>query len=152
MDFVNTKRVVKMKLKEIAQYIENKLLEQGFIIHRYDSYSTNSIYLKLDYGVMNSIRISDHKGKQHLSYKYNIESGVKVARWYKDNRGFWRYNCSTSQKEIDKLIEIILDDKNNKLFWGVNKYNDLMLAYKQKGINEKGFWQQAREIRNEWLK
>ena len=106
-----------MKLKEIAQYLENKLLEQGFIIHRYDSYSTNSIYLKLDYGVMNSIRISDHKGKQYLSYKYNIECGIKVAKWYKDDRGFWRYNCPNTQQEIDKLIEIIIDNKNNKLFW-----------------------------------
>ena len=106
-----------MKLKEIAIYLENKLLEQGFIIHRYDSYSTNSIYLKLDYGVMHSIRISDHKGKSYLSYKYNIEYGIKVAKWYKDDRGFWRYNCPNTQKEIDKLIEIILDNKNNKLFW-----------------------------------
>ena len=65
---------------------------------------------------MNSIRISDHKGKQHLSYKYNIESEVKVAKWYKDE-GFWRYTCPNTQQEIDKLVEIILDDKNNKLFW-----------------------------------
>ena len=44
------------------------LLEKGFIVQRYDSVTTNSIYLKLDYGMCNSIRISDHKGKKHLSY------------------------------------------------------------------------------------
>jgi hypothetical protein len=66
---------------------------------------------------MHSIRISDHKGKQHLSYKYNIESGIKFAKWYKDDRGFWRYNCPNSKEEIDKLIDIIIENKNNKLFW-----------------------------------
>ena len=135
-----------MKLREIAQYIEYKLLKQGFIIHRYDSYSTCSIYLKLDYGVMNSIRISDHKGKKHLSYRYNIENGIKIARWYKDDKGFWRYNCPNNKEEIDKLIEIIMTGKINKKLYGEQRYNDLMLEYKNKSANEKGFWQQAREI------
>ena len=138
-----------MKLNDIATYIEDKLLKQGFIIHRYDSYSTNSIYLKLDYGVMNSIRISDHKGKQHLSYKYNIEYGIKVAKWYKDDRGFWRYNCPNTQKEIDKLIEIILENKFMKITGYKGKYNEVMQEYKQQAITEKGFWQQAKEIRKE---
>ena len=135
-----------MKLGEIAQYIEYKLLKQGFIIHRYDSYSTCSIYLKLDYGVMNSIRISDHRGKKHLSYRYNIESGIKVGKWYKDDRGFWRYNCPTSKKEIDKLINIILEGKFFKVAGYKGKYNQVMEEYKNKSENEKGFWQQAREI------
>ena len=47
--------------QNIADYIQSKLLEYGFKIQRYNAYSTNSIYLKLDYGVCNSIRISDHK-------------------------------------------------------------------------------------------
>lgn len=136
-----------MKLKEIALYLENKLLQHGFIIHRYDSYSTNSIYLKLDYGVMNSIRISDHKGKQHLSYKYNIETGIKVARWYKDDKGFWRYNCPNNQKEIDKLIDMILENKFMKITGYKGRYNEVMQEYKEKAINEKGFWQQANRIR-----
>ena len=35
-------------IAEKAEYIANKLIEKGVIIHRYDAYSTNSIYLKLD--------------------------------------------------------------------------------------------------------
>ena len=135
-----------MKLNDIATYIENKLLEQGFIIHRYDSYTTNSIYLKLDYGVMNSIRISDHKGKQHLSYKYNIEYGIKVAKWYKDDRGFWRYNCPNTQNEIDRLIDMILDDKFNKIIVYRGEYRKMMEKYKQNAMTEKGFWEQAKQV------
>lgn len=41
-------------------------------IHRYDAYSTNSVYLKFDYGLGNSLRISDHHGKERLNYRFNI--------------------------------------------------------------------------------
>lgn len=135
-----------MKLKDIAQYISEKLLQQGFIIHRYDAYSTCSIYLKLDYGVMHSIRISDHKGKAYLSYKYNIESSVKYSKWSKDKNGFWRYYCSTKKEDIDNLINIIIADKLQKKTMYKNKYNEIMESYKQQTITEKGFWQQAEKV------
>lgn len=135
-----------MKQNDIASYITTKLLEQGFIVHRYDSYTTISIYLKLDYGLMHSIRISDHKGKKHLSYKYNIEKGLNVAKWFKDNNGFWRYKCPATKKEIDKLIDMIVEDKFFKVISYKGTYNQVMEEYKNKSANEKGFWQQAREI------
>ena len=34
-----------MKCKDIAKYISQELVNKGFIVHRYDSYSTCSIYL-----------------------------------------------------------------------------------------------------------
>lgn len=51
------------ELIEICNKIIDFLLDNGFSVLRYDAYSTNSIYLKLDYGVCYSIRISDHPGK-----------------------------------------------------------------------------------------
>ena len=95
---------------------------------------------------MNSIRISDHRGKKHLSYKYNIENGIKVARWYKDDKGFWRYICPNNKEDIDKLISILLENKFMKVIGYKGKYNEIMEEYKIKSENEKGFWQQAREI------
>lgn len=69
-----------MKCKEIADYVCRQLSEQGFIIHRYEAFSTCSIYLKLDYGACNSIRISDHRGYAHLSYKYCILQNCYKSR------------------------------------------------------------------------
>ena len=60
------------RLNDIANDIIKTLKSIGFVIQRYDAYSTNSIYLKLDYGVCNSIRISDHTGKKYLKYRYNV--------------------------------------------------------------------------------
>ena len=54
---------MKNEINSLADYIANRLISEGFIVQRYNAYTTNSIYLKLDYGVCNSIRISDHPGK-----------------------------------------------------------------------------------------
>ena len=51
------------ELDNLADYIAKRLISEGFTVQRYNAYTTNSIYLKLDYGVCNSIRISDHPGK-----------------------------------------------------------------------------------------
>ena len=134
-----------MKCKEIAKYISEELLKYGFVIHRYDSYSTCSIYLKLDYGACSSIRISDHNGYEHLSYKYNIKQGTCANGWYKDKNGLWRYACKTDKESIDKLITIILGDR---LMRKTNyNYTKLIDDYKSKINKDTGFWSGAREVK-----
>lgn len=61
-----------MNEEQVAKILIQKLIEMGFIIHRYNSITTNSIYLKLDYGVCCGIRIADHKGKKKYHYKFNV--------------------------------------------------------------------------------
>lgn len=46
-------------VKDLAAYVCDKLAGK-VLIHRYDAYSTNSVYLKFDYGLGNSLRLSDH--------------------------------------------------------------------------------------------
>lgn len=55
-----------MNPKELADYLCKRLIAEGFAVQRYDAYKTDSIYLKLDFGVCNSIWISDHLGKRYL--------------------------------------------------------------------------------------
>lgn len=59
------------KIRGLAAYVCDRL-DGKVLIHRYDAYSTNSVYLKFDYGVANSLRIADHAGKKHLAYRFNI--------------------------------------------------------------------------------
>lgn len=54
-------------VKDLAAYVCDKLAGK-VLIHRYDAYSTNSVYLKFDYGLGNSLRLSDHTGKAGLNY------------------------------------------------------------------------------------
>lgn len=53
-----------MTTDDVAAAVIKRLIGK-VVIHRLDAYSTNSIYLKFDYGIVNSLRISDHEGKKH---------------------------------------------------------------------------------------
>jgi hypothetical protein len=55
--------MIDREISAIADAVIKELTAAGFVIQRYDAFSTNSIYLKLDYGLCNSIRISDHRQK-----------------------------------------------------------------------------------------
>ena len=134
-----------MKGTQIAEYVIEELLKHGFVIHRYDAHSTCCIYLKLDYGACNSIRISDHNGYEHLSYKYNINQKIHSNRWYKDKKGLWRYECKANKESIDKLITIILEDR----FMRKTNYDYTKLIddYKSKINTNIGFWSGAKEVR-----
>lgn len=117
------------------------LIEEGFVVQRYDAYSTNSIYLKLDYGLCNSIRISDHRGKEHLNYKYNLRSDIK--QYYKERDKYVRYYYPFEQRR--NLIEHAKYDRRNKIYQlgSIAAYKDLMNIEKNLNSNNKGFWQKA---------
>lgn len=129
-----------MTAKELADYIQCRLLEEGFIIQRYNAYSTASIYLKLDYGACNSIRISDHRGKQHLKYRYNIGSFVKCFSKEKDKYDRFYYR----DDKVDNLIKKVISDKKQKLEqYGKEKYECFMRRNQNENLDKSGFWKQA---------
>lgn len=130
-----------MKMKELADYLCEKLIAEGFTVQRYDAYKTNSIYLKLDFGVCNSIRISDHPGKRYLKYRYNIGPFIK-KHLYENKGGFPRlYYC---QDQAKLLVEQILRDRKSKFEkYGVYRYQKFMQEKKLKNGQNKGFWQRA---------
>ena len=72
-----------MTIDEVASAVIEKLRGK-VIIHRYDAYGTNSVYLKFDYGIANSLRISDHPGKRYLKYRYNIITTQKSKKSKRD--------------------------------------------------------------------
>lgn len=128
----------------IAEEIIRRLKAENFIIQRYNSYSTNSIYLKLDYGVAHSIRISDHKGKKHLNYKFNVQSDIKQSyqrKHGKVTRNFYSFN------DIDKLVTDVINHRNNKqMKHGRMGYEYYMNKNRFEGQFKKGFWTQAWEV------
>lgn len=120
----------------------NELKCRGFIVQRLNAVTTNSIYLKLDYGVANSIRISDHKGKKHLSYRYNVMLNEKETRRYKDYKGFDRFIYPVS--EIDSLIDHIEMERDEKYSkWGIDRYQSFVEKNMEEGHDKPGFWQKA---------
>lgn len=68
---------------EVADKVVRKLKRAGVVVHRKDSKSTNTVYLKLDEGMAFGVRISDHEDAIHRPYLYNIiTTGIKhKTRW-----------------------------------------------------------------------
>lgn len=64
------------QIEKAASFIIDKCREEGIIVHRYDVQSSGSIYLKFDWGLAHSLRISDHKGIVKYRYKFNLIKGI----------------------------------------------------------------------------
>ncbi len=113
-----------MNGNKIANILIEKLLENNFIVHRYNSHSTSSIYLKLDYGLSCGIRIADHPGKKKYHYRFNVikdYEGDKVV--VKDNLTsyFFTYN------EIENVLDAVIKEKQQKVDkYGIDNYKRYM--------------------------
>jgi hypothetical protein len=135
--------VMNKQLQDIADYLIKTLKEQGFTIHRYDAYSSNSIYLKFDYGVCNSIRISDHSGKAYLKYRYNFILGGVPYEEVMDKYPRFYFN----ETSIEQLVNKIKQDKQDKINqYGIRNYTMYVNKNKADIGNQKGFWKQAKLV------
>ena len=99
-------------------------MEMNFIVHRYNSHSTSSIYLKLDYGVCCGIRIADHPGKKKYHYRFN------VFKDYKGDKVIKRGNLISyffTFEEIPQLLEKIKIERDIKIEkYGIDNYKEYM--------------------------
>lgn len=117
---------------EVTNILVSNLLDMGFIVHCYNSHSTSSIYLKLDYGLSCGIRIADHPGKKKYSYRFNVIKdyvGNKVI--LKDGLicRFYDFN------ELDSVLNAVQQEKQQKLNkYGLKNYQRYM--EKEKNENE----------------
>ncbi len=113
-----------MNGNDVAEILIQKLLDMNFIVHRYNSYSTSSIYLKLDYGLSCGIRIADHPGKKKYHYRFNVIKdyvGNEVIN--RDNLVSYFFNYS----ELDKVLDAVKKEKQNKIDkYGIDNYKSYM--------------------------
>lgn len=113
-----------MTEKDIAEFLIKELLNLGFIIHKYNAVSTNSIYLKLDYGVCCGIRIADHAGKKKYHYRFNVVKG------YEGDKITYFRNLISFFYTFDKLPDLLKQVQEERLQkqqrYGINSYKTYM--------------------------
>lgn len=132
-----------MTIEEFSNKLARRLVEAGFVVFRYDASSTASVYLKLDHGVCNSIRISNHEGKGHLKYRYNI--GPHIGKRHMEVDRFPRYYYP--MWDVDALVEQILSDRAVKLKqYGHERYKGYMRKNQKEYKGTEGFWSKARQV------
>lgn len=129
----------------LAGDIAQALVAEGFTVHRYDAMKTDSVYLKLDYGACNSIRVSDHPGYPHLKYRYNIGSWIESYAEVEDRypRFFWPMGSA------DELVARCVADRANRLDWcGELGYREIVDRKKREARRARtGFWTHARKVK-----
>lgn len=104
-------------LEQIKDQIIEKLLSAHFHILYYESMTTKSHYIKIDYDICNSIRISDHNGKKKLIYRYNVLQ-KNTGRKENKQQKYIRYFYGTDS------IHLLIRDINQCLlvtFYIINK-------------------------------
>lgn len=130
-----------MDAKEVVNFLIKKLLDIGLIVHRYDSYSTSSIYLKLDFGLACGIRIADHPGKKKYSYRFNVIKNYKGNKVIiKDDLICYFYDYS----EIENVIKAVQKEKQDKINkYGIKNYN----LYMEKEKRENALFNRFKQVK-----
>lgn len=136
------------RIYAIANCIEQTLLARGCIVHRKKAVTTTSVYIKVDYGLGGSIRISDHRGKQHLKYRFNVEADNDSGGMYTyvspyGERYFYSYT------KLETLLGEIIAFREERIskYNKTSGYGRIMEKEKRRIDFTKGFWNGAYEVK-----
>lgn len=131
----------KRQYKEIIAFCRS----HGIKVRLYEAISSNSVYMKLDEGVLYTIRISDHNGKKKLKYRYNLIKDSPTGMVVDED--FTRYYFN--MRDIGLLFDRILEDRQTKLETiGSRKYMELMESNIEKNKDVYGFWTKAEPVQD----
>ena len=106
--------------------------------------TTDSIYLKFDYGAAGSMRIASHPGKKHLAYTYNIRLDAK-ARSTRHELGCTRHYYAAT--DIDTAVEDVLRGRRRRIARsGAEAYAAKIHEFRYKASHSLGFWPNAQRV------
>ena len=104
-----------MTTEQVAELLIDELMNKcpDIIIHYYHSYTSNSIYLKLDYGAASSIRISDHdKSDNGYNYKYELRIDKSLS-WHRFEDNIYKIMYPATQ--VEQLASKIAKEREKKM-------------------------------------
>lgn len=134
-----------MTVAQSREYVVSELKRLGFHLLGYQSMTTASTYIKIDYGVGNSIRISDHRGKKNLKYRYNVATETKRKYpWVVQDR-YQRHYFPATKDNLDIMIGMIAGIRDQRIRkYGKENYERFCREAYENNKHNRGFWQRAR--------
>lgn len=97
--------------KKVTRDLLDFLTAHDFTTHVRRALSTDSTYIKMDYGATYSLRISDHRGNPKYDYRFNLMIGMtpKQVQKFRDELDEPKYpRFFFAESEIDVLKQAIL--------------------------------------------
>lgn len=133
------------RIKRLAGGIAKALAREGFTVHRYDAETTDSVYLRLDWGACNTIRVSDHPGYAHAGNRYNIGPWIEMPMRTEEKypRFYWPEDRSAA------LIAKCIADRDARIGWSGRGGYDAIVAKKRREARKSRskFWERARKVK-----
>ena len=140
------------EFESVAYRVIDELLRQHIKVHAYRSVSSDSIYIKLDAGVCGSVRVSDHRGKEKLKYKFNVDLSLsKQTRYVTHKMGYTRFYYSSDN--LNLMFSDIAEVRANKMEqYGLDRYESFVERNIEDSNRKKGFWAHCTLVRSidEW--
>lgn len=133
-----------MDINQVADLIIEAALKEGIIVHKYSAVTSKSVYIKFDYGIANSLRISDHNGYSHLKYRFNLLEGKKGKTATTDKYPRFYYGFDAVDMLIWDIKKLRAEKKSR---FGLFSYHNNMLkeqARQKAGATK--FWRGAKLI------
>lgn len=130
------------RIIEAADFVIEYMGKAGVIVQHYEAMSTLSVYLKFDYGLCHSMRISDHRGKDNLTYKYNLRTDVEA--YYQNGKGATEHNFFPID-QAEAACRMILINRFKKIGrYGFEWYQRTMSEQpSKKAFEHNRFWKAA---------
>ena len=138
------------RIANIEQLMVEKLLQNGFKVMIYYSRTTRSIYIKVDFGILDTIRISDHDVPKHKrACEYNIVPDIYSYPQVRMQDGK-KFVYATDDDIGVTTITTMLLSKRRKIrrMYGKTKYLEHIYDRRQSMQGHDGFWEHAVEITN----
>lgn len=135
------------RIRGVADVLVSALQSKGIKVMRYDAYSSNSIYLKFDYGLLYTLRLSDHRGKRHLVYRFNAIYGYKGPGARETKWGWYQEFYTLQNPDLNEMYLSILELKKEQLQkYGPIGYKIEMQMAINRNKHNKGFWKAANDL------
>lgn len=125
-----------------------KLLQNDFKVMIYDSRTTNSIYIKVDFGILDTIRISDHDVPKHKrACEYNIVPDICSYPQVRMQDGKKVLYATDDDIGVTMITTMLLSKRRKiRRMYGKTKYLEHIYERRQSMQGHDGFWEHAMEI------
>lgn len=136
-------------LSEIADKLIKFVKAKGIHVLRYDSKSSKSIYLKFDYGMAGSLRLSDTPSTNELRYTFNILSSIDkpyIESYVNDNKYAYSMYFYPVRMAQNVMVDVVRYKEYRQAKYGEVKYKKLLEGYKSNRDEKIGFWKKAYEV------
>lgn len=136
------------RITDVEELLIEKLLQSDFKIMIYYARTTNSIYIKVDYGILDTIRISDHDIPKHKRpCEYNIVPDIYSYSQIRMQGGRKILYATDDDMGVTMITTMLLSKRRKiRRMYGKIKYLQHIYDRRQSMVKHDGFWEHAVEI------